>query len=89
MPTLDSCEKELMNLCRDLKQRLSKHPHRIIHKQFVKIKFNDFNITKAELVVSMVSFDLFKRLLHQPFKGQLKPVRLYRSGNHFCLRKHF
>ncbi|WP_244897227.1 hypothetical protein [Candidatus Coxiella mudrowiae] len=46
MPTLDSCQKELMNLFRDLKQRLSKHPHRIIHKQFVKIKLMILTLPK-------------------------------------------
>ncbi len=70
--TLSKCEIELANLFNDLKQRLLKHTDRYIRKQFVKIKLNDFKITKAETIMQTISLDLFKHLLYQIFERQQK-----------------
>ncbi|WP_264770205.1 DNA polymerase IV [Coxiella burnetii] len=81
--TLSECEIELANLFNGLKQRLLKHTDRCIRKQFVKIKFNDFKITKAETITQTISLDLFKHLLYQIFERQQKPVRLLGVGVSF------
>ena len=84
LPTLEACEIELPNLLSDLKKRLLKHTNRPIRKQFIKIKFNDFQLTTAESTSQAISLDVFKHLLSQAFKRQRKPVRLLGLGITFA-----
>jgi DNA polymerase-4 len=39
---LSECETKLITLYEDLVKRLEKYKHRKLHKQFIKVKFSDF-----------------------------------------------
>ena len=84
LPTLTACQQQLPRLLKDLTARLQQHEHRLVHKQFVKVKFNNFQVTTVESVVSAVSYDLFTELLATGFKRQGQPVRLLGVGVGFA-----
>lgn len=80
LPSLEACVAQLPDLFSDLKNRLANKKAGNIHKQFVKIKFNDFKSTTAEMTSDELSFDLFKHLLVTGFRRKELPVRLLGVG---------
>jgi len=80
---LTDCELQLVDLYNDLYTRLQKHTHRIIAKQFIKVKFFNFTQITKECVVTGLSHDLFIRLLRMAMAENKKPVRLLGVGVRF------
>ncbi|MFT4885955.1 MAG: DNA polymerase-4 [Pseudohongiellaceae bacterium] len=81
LPNLESCLKELPNLKSQLAKRLANldsEPR--IHKQFVKIKFHDFEQTTVEMLSSTSDINNYKKLCHDGFIRGDKPVRLLGLG---------
>lgn len=78
--TLDDCLNKLPQLLEKLLQRLASHQDRIIHKQCVKIKFNDFSQTTIECVNNTPDLAQYQALLQGAFARHAKPIRLIGIG---------
>lgn len=92
--SLSQCIEQLPTLCENLLNRLEKYQDRKIQKQFMKIKFNDFQQTSVESGVEALTLSLFTHLLKAGFNRQRKPVRLLGIGVIFkdettCLQTEF
>ena len=77
------CEEALIRLQDDLRRRLKKHRERVIHKQFVKIKWANFRQITRECVVSQFTPAVFLSLLREAMERLDKPVRLIGVGVRF------
>jgi DNA polymerase IV len=77
---LTDCLNALPDLFDELKKRLAKQESRNIHKQFVKIKFFDFQLTTAECISPHLSLEVFQFLCREGYARQNKPVRLLGIG---------
>ncbi len=78
---IEECLKQLP----ELESRLEKRLHDIktqyrIHKQFVKVKFHDFEQTTVEMLSSTVAGENFRQLMIEGFLRGDKPVRLLGVG---------
>lgn len=80
LPDLSACEQKLPALLEELNQRLKNHCDRIIHKQFVKIKFHNFSTTTIECISKEPDLSIYQRLLIQGHARQGSPVRLLGLG---------
>ena len=81
LPDEQACLAELQGLNEQLQKRLKRIESRYsISKQFVKIKFHDFNQTTVEMLASQVSMDNFRQLCSQGYRRGDKPVRLLGLG---------
>lgn len=81
LPTLESCLNELPALSRQLAKRLANLdavPQ--IHKQFVKVKFHDFEQTTVEMLSSSTDINNYLKLCQDGFIRGDKPVRLLGLG---------
>ena len=78
---------ELEHLYKKLLSRLVKENNKKITKQFIKIKFNDFNLKTVEKVTNNLSCDLFKQLFTQGLAIRKKPYRLLGMGVRFETKK--
>lgn len=81
LPTLDSCLDEIP----DLKAKLAKRLRGVkgdvpIHKQFIKVKFHDFEQTTVEMISSSTDLNNYLSLCRQGFERGDKPVRLLGVG---------
>ncbi len=80
-----NCAKEqLMKLSIELKHRMQSYQDREIHKQFVKIKFNNFFSTTIERRSQQLSIDLFMELFIEGYARQQLPIRLLGLGLRFA-----
>ncbi len=80
LPDLNACKLALPALWDELKKRLEKHDKEKIHKQFLKLKFLDFQQTTVETVITDLNIDTFYELLEKGFARQNKAVRLLGVG---------
>lgn len=81
LPELTDCLSELPSLIRQLQGRLERLDKAYqIHKQFVKIKFQDFTQTTIENLSSTMDSDNYSRLCEEGFARGNKPVRLLGVG---------
>lgn len=78
--TVEACHAEILALFSQLQLRLESHKDKTIHKQFVKLKFNDFQQTSAETTVMEMNEKVFDTLLELAHRRQNKPVRLIGLG---------
>lgn len=81
LPQLSDCQAELPRLIRQLHGRLERldKPYQI-HKQFVKIKFQDFTQTTIETLSDTMDADNYSRLCMEGFARGNRPVRLLGVG---------
>ncbi len=85
LTTLAACVSQLEPLYQQLQRRLAQHaPTTAIHKQFVKIKFHDFQHTRIENTTQQLSPSLFTQLLTTGYARQQKPIRLLGIGVGFA-----
>jgi DNA polymerase-4 len=78
---LEQCLDELPELESRLEQRLSDIRSQYkIHKQFIKVKFHDFEQTTVEMLSPTLSSDNFRSLCTEGFQRGDKPVRLLGVG---------
>ena len=80
LPDIASCLRQIDLLYPQLQQRLTKYSEIPIHKQFVKIKFHDFQQTTVENISASLSRPLFSSLMQTGYERQQKPVRLLGLG---------
>ncbi len=78
--SLSDCLDQLPSLMEKLVKRLANHQDRVVHKQFVKVRFADFQQSTAETTVTSLSYDIFEKLLCTVHDRQQKPVRLLGVG---------
>ncbi len=79
----DDCLVAIEVLFEELKNRLRKHSERKIHKQFLKIKFNDFQLTTIECVTAGLNISVYKQLFQNGRQRHSNPIRLLGVGVHF------
>ncbi|MFT3741128.1 MAG: DNA polymerase IV [Gammaproteobacteria bacterium] len=83
---LQECLSVVSSLYHQLLHRLeesaSTHP---IKNQFLKIKFNNFKITTAEMMVSEINLQVYINLLHRIHEKENRPIRLMGLGVHFSV----
>ncbi len=78
---LQECLNELPELETRLEKRLREIPSQYkIHKQFVKVKFHDFEQTTVEMISPILDSENFSRLCTEGFQRGDKPVRLLGVG---------
>lgn len=78
---LPSCLEQLPSLQLQLAKRLDKIGDNLqIHKQFIKIKFNDFVLTTVEMLSGNTAPENFMELCKQGFSRGNRPVRLLGMG---------
>ncbi len=80
LPDIDACLKKLPDLYANLIKRLEKYDDRKIHKQFVKVKFYDFEQTTVETTVDKISMNVFQTLMVEGYRRGNKAVRLLGVG---------
>jgi DNA polymerase-4 len=81
LPDLESCLKKLPDLNMQLAKRLANLDSKpLIHKQFVKIKFHDFEQTTVEMLSSTTDINNYMKLCQNGFFRGDKPVRLLGLG---------
>ncbi|MEX2469421.1 MAG: DNA polymerase IV [Pseudohongiellaceae bacterium] len=81
LPDLAACLEALPGLGEQLQRRLdSVDEHYLVQKQFVKIKFHDFNQTTVEMIASEPSMENFRTLCEQGYQRRKIPVRLLGVG---------
>lgn len=83
LSTISNCEQPLKDLYLLLNKRLKNHSERLIHKQFVKIKFADFSRQTKECVVDRLEENIFLKLLIKMLEGEHKKIRLLGIGVRF------
>lgn len=77
------CHKSISQLFTRLESRLQYNNKNKIHKQFIKIKFNDFTHTSVECISHNLQLNIFHNLLDEGINRQNKPVRLLGIGVRF------
>lgn len=78
---LTACESALPALHQELRRRLERLNDRYaISKQFVKIKFNNFNSTTVEMLSKETGLENYRNLLKDGFVRGKRPVRLLGLG---------
>lgn len=78
---LQACLEALPDLASQLSTRLQRLENRYrIHKQFVKIKFQDFSQTTVEMLSESTVMDNYLQLCREGFARGNKPVRLLGLG---------
>ncbi|MFK7865754.1 MAG: DNA polymerase IV [Pseudohongiellaceae bacterium] len=81
LPTLDSCLQKIGNLNEQLAKRLNGVQGKIvIQKQFIKVKFHDFEQTTVEMLSPSTDLDNYLKLCREGFERGDKPVRLLGVG---------
>lgn len=81
LPSLTSCQNEIPELIEKLAKRLQGVKGEVpIHKQFVKVKFHDFEQTTVEMISSSINLENYLNLCRQGFERGDKPVRLLGVG---------
>ena len=81
LPDLAHCLQQIPPLWQLLAARLGRvEADYTIHKQFVKIKFQDFVTTTAEMVCTQVELANYRALMTDGFARGNKPVRLLGLG---------
>ena len=78
--TVGACLAHLPALFENLTKRLEKLDQATIAKQFVKVKFHDFQQTTVESTSQSLSLELFQTLLSEGFARGDRPVRLLGIG---------
>ncbi|MDF2940234.1 MAG: dinP [Gammaproteobacteria bacterium] len=84
LPDLASCLKELPKLFEQLKHRLQRYENYPIAKQFVKLKFHNFNQTTVECKSFKPSLDRYELLCQEAYQRYQIPVRLIGIGVQFA-----
>ncbi len=81
LATQQACREALAALLVLLEERVARSgATHLVHKCFVKIKFDDFRQTTAETVHHAVEADIFMRLLKTGWARHGRPVRLLGAG---------
>jgi DNA polymerase-4 len=80
LDTLEACLAKLPELLEKLLQRLQPHQDRTIHKQWVKVKFDDFGQTTMECISTAPELIQYQTLLKNLMARSHKPVRLIGIG---------
>lgn len=81
---MEICISIVNDLYQRLQQRIAESSsHRSIKNQFIKIKFNDFDLKTAEISCHEIRSEQFIILLRECFMQKNKPVRLLGLGVHF------
>lgn len=75
-----ACLEALPDLVADLKRRLGRYTHRLVHKQFIKIKFADFQQLTVECLSDTPLLDVYESLCLKGYAREQKPVRLLGVG---------
>lgn len=83
LTTKEQCMNALDVLFVKLQQRLTKHQNRKLHKQFVKIKFEDFQLTTIECLSTEINLHLFQHLYLEGYQRHQRPIRLLGVGVYF------
>ena len=78
-----ACLEALPALLADLKRRLGRYTHRAIHKQFIKIKFADFQQLTVECLSGAPLLEVYESLCLKGYVREQKPVRLLGVGVRF------
>ena len=74
---IDECEEAVDDLYKKLLRRLDNHQHRVINKQGIKLKFNDFTQTTVEQQSAYCNEKLFKtQLLKAMLRSNTRDIRL-------------
>lgn len=79
----DECLSMLDILYEELLKRLEKHAGEVIKNQFIRVKFNNFVKTTAEVISPVTNLEIFRQLLHTAYNRHNLPVRLIGIGVHF------
>jgi DNA polymerase IV len=80
LPDLPPCREALAPLCERLQARLARHGHPPLAGLFVKVRFDDFNLTTLEGRGTAPCLATFTRLLEQAWARRERPVRLLGVG---------
>ncbi len=80
LSSLTNCLIKLPELFYELIKRLKKYNNRTIQKQFIKIKFSDFQTTTVESTTATISYQLYQELLKSGLKRHASTVRLLGLG---------
>jgi DNA polymerase-4 len=78
--TVDSCKKCLDDLFAEMLGRLEGYKDLCIQKQFIKIKFDNFQQTTVECTCTEPSLEKYKELFETGFERLGRPVRLLGMG---------
>lgn len=81
---IEACTAIIAELGEKLKMRLQESaPGRIIKNQYIKIKFNDFKQTTAEIISHEINLEIFLTLFRQAYVAEKRSIRLLGVGVHF------
>lgn len=81
LPSLESCLDKIPSLSAQLANRLSNVKGEVqIQKQFIKVKFHDFEQTTVEMISPSTNIENYLSLCRQGFERGDKPVRLLGVG---------
>lgn len=81
LQTLNHCLQKVPSLIEQLEKRIAKlNKTYRIHKQFVKVKFHDFEQTTVEMLCADINNDNYLKLCKEGFERGDKPVRLLGVG---------
>ena len=83
---LDACLDQIPALMRELERRLERIPQerlRPVHSVFVKIKFNNFQLTTVQCPGNIASTKMLETLMRKGWSRHHRPVRLLGIGVHF------
>lgn len=81
VPDLQAASGHLQQLIQDLQARVQRNEaQHLIHKLYVKIRFNDFRITTVESVAHQVDAQQLQKLLALGYARRMRPMRLLGVG---------
>ncbi|WP_251978254.1 DNA polymerase IV [Salinicola avicenniae] len=80
LPNLAACQQALGELIEKLDDRITRHGHPGIAKQFVKVRFDDFTSTTQETGARGVVHARFQALMESAWQRGGRPVRLLGVG---------
>ena len=81
VPDLAAASRHLPELYADLQRRIARNDAQaLIHKLYVKIRFNDFRITTVECVAREPNLAQLQKLLEQGYARRARPMRLLGVG---------
>jgi DNA polymerase-4 len=86
LPGLEACLQQIPALLEELQRRLDRVPAerlRPVHSVFVKIKFNNFQITTVQCPGDRPALKMIETLLRKGWSRHRRPVRLLGVGVHF------
>lgn len=83
LPGLDHCLEALPDLLERLHHRLGSEQKENIQALFIKIKFNNFDLTTVQAPSSKLNLDLARALMKKGWMREQRPVRLLGIGVHF------